>query len=194
MITERHGRWLMAALVCGGWMAAWGANWIFSSYLGGSHIDAVSSDFALRGGVTVDAQGNLYVVGGTRSGDFPVTNAYQATHRLTSLYDAYLTKISPSGALIFSTYFGGTFNDFAHDVAVDGEGNIYVVGETESTDLGATGNAYQGIKGDVMDGFIAKFAPNGTNLHYCSYLGGGRQRLHHGGRPGCPNKYLRCRA
>ena len=84
--------------------AGWGADWIFSSYLGGSHIDAVSSDFSLRGGMTVDAQGNLYVVGGTRSGDFPVTNAYQSTHRWTSRYDDYLTKISPSGALVFSTY------------------------------------------------------------------------------------------
>jgi len=126
----------------------------------------------MRGGVAVDQHGNLYVVGGTRSDDFPVVNAYQPSHRWSSRYDAFLSKISPDGALIFSTYFGGTYNDFAHDVAVDRDGNIYVVGETESTDIGATGNAYQGIKGAVMDGFIAKFGPTGNNLLYCSYLGG----------------------
>lgn len=126
------------------------AEWIFFTYLGGDHIDATSSDFLLRPGMTVDDQGNMYIVGGTRSSNFPVSNAYQATHKWISRYDAYLTKLSPSGALIFSTYFGGTFNDFAHDVAQDRAGNIYVVGETESTDLGATSHAYQGLKYDAQ--------------------------------------------
>ena len=172
MINRRYRRLLVLALsLCGG-TVAWGASWVFSSYLGGSHIDASGTDFSMRGGVAVDQHGNLYVVGGTRSDDFPVTNAYQSTHRWSSRYDAFLSKISPSGTLIFSTYFGGTFNDLAHDVAVDRDGNIYIVGETESTDIGATGNAYQGVKGAVMDGFIAKFGPSGTNLLYCSYLGG----------------------
>ena len=76
--------------------------------------------------------------------------------------------------LYYSTYLGGGGNEEGYGIAVDGSGNAYVTGLTESTDF-PTEHAFQGTYGDgVVDAFVTKLDPGGTALIYSTYLGGGQ--------------------
>jgi hypothetical protein len=141
-----------------------GTSLVYSTYLGGSGYEAGL-------GIAVDSSGSAYVTGETDSGDFPTQAPYQ-TYR--GALDAFVTKLSPSGAsLIYSTYLGGAMGgETAFAIAVDGMGSAYVTGETTSTDF-PTQNPYQTYQGD-FDAFVTKFSPAGGSLLYSTYLGGQR--------------------
>jgi uncharacterized protein (TIGR03437 family) len=102
-------------------------------------------------GMALDPAGNIIVVGGTRSADFPTANAVQTANAGGA--DAFVSVISPDGSqLKYSTYLGGSKNDGAAAVAVDSQGNVTVVGETSSPDfLGATVP-----QGQYATGFVVK--------------------------------------
>jgi len=135
----------------------------YSTYLGGSGYD-------FGYGIAVDGSGNAYVTGRTESTDFPMQNPYQGTNAGTS--DAFITKLSPSGsALSYSTYLGGAEVDYAYGITVDGSGNVYVTGDSESTDF-PTQNPYQGTNAGTYDAFITKLSSSGSTLSYSTYLGG----------------------
>ena len=106
-----------------------GTALIYSTYLGGNGSDTGNA-------IAVDAQGNAYVAGFTGSGNFPTTSgAFQGSK--DGLTDAFAAKLNPSGsALVYSTFLGGENNDTALGIAVDGGGNAYVVGRTDSTRFG----------------------------------------------------------
>jgi len=158
-----------------------GSKLTYSTYLGG-----VSPDFATA--VAVDAAGNAYVTGFTLSQDFPVTSgAFQTTYggaggQLSSLVysgDAFVTKMSPSGALMYSTFLGGSQDDVAAAIAVDSQGNAYVAGATLSKNFPTQQPfqaAFKGSGGDSRlaggDGFVAELNANGSALLFSSYLGG----------------------
>ena len=133
-----------------------GSALIYSTYLGGSGLD--------RGlGVAVDASGNAYVTGDTRSTNFPTTaGAFQTT--LDGFADAFVTKLNPTGsALIYSTYLGGISFDEGLGIAVDSSGNAYVTGDTTSADFPTTTGAFQASAGGALDVFVAKFAEIGPS-------------------------------
>lgn len=134
----------------------------YSSYLGGSGLDGAAA-------IAVDALGNAYIAGWTTSANFPsTTGAYQPS--LAGMTDAFVAKIDPLGqTLLFSTFLGGSAYDTAEGIAADAEGNVYVVGSTQSTDF-PTLNLLQSYGGNG-DGFIAKLTSSGT-LTYSTYLGG----------------------
>src|SRR5205085_33136 len=107
-------------------VASDGAAVTFSTFLGGSGNDSAA-------GVAVDANGGSYLTGRTISTDFPTKLPVEAS--LTGITDAFATRISPAGDRIaYSTYLGGSLNDFAAGVAVDADGNAFVVGTTGSSD------------------------------------------------------------
>jgi hypothetical protein len=139
----------------------------YSTYLGGN-----SDDRAF--GISVDSAGNAYVGGWTNSNDFPTTaGAYQANHAFDGgKYDCFITKLNASGTgLLYSTYFGGDGDDFCNGIAIDSSSNVYVTGETYSTNFPVTGGAYQSVKNLIMDVFLVKLDPLGA-LDYSTYLGG----------------------
>jgi hypothetical protein len=137
----------------------------FSTFLGGS-----SAEEAGTGGIVVDGAGNVYVTGLTGSGNFPITNAYQA--QLKGWADAFVTKVAPTGALLYSTYLGGSSEDRGYGIALDAAGRFYVAGSTSSTDFPVV-NPFQGSKqGITNNGFVAKFQSDGQALVYSTYLGG----------------------
>ncbi len=74
--------------------------------------------------------------------------------------------------LIYSTYLGGSGLDRVWDMAVDGSGSVYVVGETGSTNFPTANPSHETFNGGPTDVFVAKFGPAGTNLVYATYLGG----------------------
>jgi hypothetical protein len=92
----------------------------YSTFWGGT-----SNDHGRR--IAVDIQGNVYVVGETTSADFPTTaGASQSTPGGNN--DVFVTKFTPTGAVIYSTYIGGSCDDHAGGIAVDAAGNAYITG------------------------------------------------------------------
>ena len=140
---------------------------VYSTYLGGGDYD-VGTD------VAVDGTGSAYVTGYTVSTDFPTTaGAAQTTHAGGEL-DAFVTKLGATGSgLIFSTFLGGTGDDFGLDIAVDGAGSAYLTGGTLSTDFPTTAGAVQRTYAGVVDAFVTKLDATGSGLGFSTYLGGG---------------------
>jgi beta-propeller repeat-containing protein len=139
-----------------------GSVLVYSTYLGGNANDAGLS-------VAVDAQGSAYITGYTYSSDFPTANALQATRR--GGVSAFVTKLSPTGSLAYSTYLGGTGGEFGWGVAVDASANAYVTGYTFSTDF-PTVSPIQAANGGQTDAYVAKLNASGSALIYSTYLGG----------------------
>lgn len=145
-----------------------GSDILFSTYLGGSANE-------IGNGIAVDGSGNIYVTGNTNSANFPTQNALQSAP--TSLTDSggngFVTKLNPAvPAYVFSTYLGGSAKDEANSIAIDPAANVYVTGNTVSTDF-PTANAFQANLGDTLvgDAFATKLNSNGS-LSYSTYLGG----------------------
>jgi Beta-propeller repeat len=157
-----------------------GTALVYSSYLGGN-----GSDQAL--GIAVDASGNAYVTGFTGSSDFPRVNqipgACQGSCGTGSSEDAFVAKVSAAGdALVYSSLIGGSGNDEAEGIAVDGSGNAYLAGDTISSDFprvnqipGACQGACGG--GSLFDAFVTEINAAGSALVYSSYVGGSDEDL-----------------
>jgi uncharacterized protein (TIGR03437 family) len=153
---------------------------VFTIYFGGSDAETL-------GGMAIDAQGNLYLAGNTRSSDFPLFNPIQNQMRGERIDgDAFAMRLSPNGGLTYSTYLGGDRADTANAVAADAEGNIYIAGRTSSSDFPVTEGA---LKSEAdprtsfatpTDGFVSKLSADGQRLVFSTRLGG-RQYLCIGG-------------
>jgi len=137
-----------------------------------------------RDAITIDASGNTYISGLTGSYDFPATlGAFQKSHApggVAGNWDAFVAKLSPAGAILWGTYLGGSGEDSAYSgIRIRSDGTIYVAGMTNSANLPTTPNAYQrtfggwpGVDPFIGDGFVARFAASGSQLLFCTYLGG----------------------
>ena len=143
-----------------------GSAFIYSTYLGGSGIDDGHA-----GAIAADDAGNAYVTGDTGSTDFPTMNPLQASN--AGAVNAYVTKINPTGsALVYSTYLGGSKFDWTNAIAVDGTGNVYLTGQSLSSDFPTTPGAFQTANGGLYDAFVVKINSTGSALVYSTYLGG----------------------
>jgi len=140
-----------------------GNTLVYSTYLGGFADDVAH-------GIAVNAGGNAYVIGETFSPEFPTQNPYQTEQ---GSGDVFVTKLGSSGdALIYSTYLGGGGNESGIGITVDGGGNCYVTGRTDSPDF-PTQNPYQGTyQGGANDIFVTKLSASGNALIYSTYVGG----------------------
>ncbi len=158
----------------------------------GANPDAVKIRFAGADKISIGAQGELILTLGhgeiiqprpviyqtvdgarqTVSGGYRLVDAHTVKFALGRFDHGLPLVIDP--VLSYSTYFGGNSSDEAWKVAVDTNGFVYFAGETLSAQLPTT-NAFQpNYAGGSFtgDAFVAKFSPNGTNLVYCTYLGG----------------------
>jgi Beta-propeller repeat len=127
------------------------------------------------GGIAVNALGNAYVAGDALSATFPTTaGAFQTTYGGPggNAGDAFITELNSSGsALVYSTFLGGSGDDGAGGVAIDGAGNAYVTGQTFSTNFPVQNAFQQTLKGQA-NGFVSKLNATGSELVYSTYLGG----------------------
>jgi uncharacterized protein (TIGR03437 family) len=137
-----------------------GTELVYSSYLGGS-----SSDYFY--GIAVDSTGAAWATGFTQSIDFPVQNALQPSSR--GGLDAIVAKFSPSGALLFSSYLGGSSTDLGYGIAVDSADNAYVTGYA-SGNFPTTAGVFQAVALGT-DAFVVKFNSAGNRI-YSTLLGG----------------------
>ncbi|HXH51095.1 MAG TPA: SBBP repeat-containing protein, partial [Terriglobia bacterium] len=156
-----------------------GTGLVYSTYLGGT-----GDDEGVR--IVVDSSGQAYVAGFTDSLDFPTAGPLQGsngggacgtTAYPTPCYDAFVAKLTASGSnLIYSTYLGGSGDDFASSVAADATGNAYVGGLTSASNFPVTyGSLRTSYGGGPFDGFVAKINPTGSSLVYSTYLGGSQE-------------------
>ncbi len=159
----------------------------YITYLGGTGDDSCTA-------MNVDSAGNVVVVGITNSNNFPVTpNAAQKTfggsggNQFNSGGDAFAAKFNPSGGLTWATYLGGSADDGASAVTLDGQGNVYVAGVTLSSNFPGASGGFQthfhgSAHGQVVNGyaswwnsgdaFVAKLDPMGQHILNSTYLGG----------------------
>lgn len=158
---------------------ATGSALIYSSFFGGGSSDHCN-------GIAIDSDGNSYVTGSTGSTNFPISgNPFQSTHGGADS-DAFVAKVNAAGSsLVYSTYLGGINRDDGRKIAVDTEGNAYVIGAVElqppssidnfPTTPGALQTTYGG---GGIDAIVAKLNPDPTvvpatnQLVYSTYLGG----------------------
>jgi Beta-propeller repeat len=146
-------------------VSATGLSILYSSYLGGSDEDSAH-------GIAVDALHNIYVTGLTYSVDLPLAGGLQASG---GAGDVFVSKISSTGSLVFSTYLGGAGLDQGNGIAVDSVGDTYVTGGSDSTGL-ATSGVLQTTMAGQGDAFIAKYSTSlpAPALVYFTYLGGSK--------------------
>ncbi|MCK5774319.1 MAG: SBBP repeat-containing protein, partial [Thermoplasmata archaeon] len=147
---------------------------VYSTFLGGT-----SSDY--NRGIAVDDDGDAYVTGYTQSTNFPITSGAYDSSKYGS-YDAYITRLNSSGtALVYSTYIGGSNNDYGYSLAIDGEKNAHIlIGVYSSTYNLVPGsynfpmvNSYDStFNGYYYDIVLAKLNPSGSSLLYSTYWGG----------------------
>lgn len=154
-----------------------GTELVYAGYIGGTQMDSGES-------IAVDQEGAAYISGYTASddGSFPVAVGPDLTSNNIpgySLRDAFVTKVNSAGTgLVYSGYIGGSYDDVAFDIAVDGQGNAYITGATTSdeSDFPVTVGpdlTYNGYEPDYyQDGFVAKVNPSGSGLVYAGYIGG----------------------
>src|ERR1051326_8007545 len=150
----------------------------YSTFLGGAGHEIGRS-------IALDSSANIYVAGETLSANLPVsTNAFQkqfAGGFPGAGGDAFVAKFDNLGSnLFYLTYLGGKGDDAALGVAVDGTGNAYLTGVTDSTNFPTINAIKNHISGAPeiylglypFDAFVAKLNTNGSALIYSTYLGG----------------------
>lgn len=143
---------------------------IFSTYFGGTGYDAIN-DLAL------DRDGNVVLVGETRSVDLPSTDdAFQYDYAGGSAFgsgDGFIARFSPDGAqLLYCSYFGGSGDETITGLAIETAGNVCIGGYTDSLNLPLRNALQPNFGGGDNDDFVAKFDSTHTNLVFSTYLGG----------------------
>jgi uncharacterized protein (TIGR03437 family) len=182
-LCGRPVSWWPALLLAAGLVAQPNrSGLLYSTCVGGDSVDIANA-------IAVDAQGNVYITGLTVSANFPVTpGAFQSKHAGTpsqyfligvgQVSDAFVTKIDPTGKIVYSTYLGGANTDVVQAIAVDAQGNAYVAGTTNSTNFPVTAGAYQTSASFVTNGlgqshvFVTKLNASGSALVYSTFIAG----------------------
>lgn len=134
----------------------------YASLLGGNNSETAYA-------VAVDADGNAYLAGETSSEDFPGSSAIQPA---VLGVDAVVLKMNAAGtALVYATYLGGDGNDSARGIALDGAGDAYVAGSTQSADFPTTPGALQPAIAGPDSAFVTRINAQGSALVYSTFLG-----------------------
>jgi hypothetical protein len=143
----------------------------YASYWGGAAKDFIRD-------IYVDTEGFIYVTGGAGAPNFPTTEgAYDESFNGTM--DVFVTKLSPAGGLVCSTFIGGPEYDRAYALEVDRQGNIYVGGRAGAGYPTTRGVVQPQFRGDVtpnalygtQDGFVTKLSNDCSRVLWSTYFG-----------------------
>ncbi len=133
---------------------------LWATYCGGN-----SRDWAFA--ICADGSGNIVITGDTGSANFPVTNSTT----LNGIYNMFVVKFTVNGTVLWATYYGGNGGTYGNGIDFDGNGNILIVGHTNSTNLPVTNSS---TLSGTWDGHVVKFDANGT-VKWATYYGGSYQ-------------------
>jgi hypothetical protein len=138
---------------------------LFSTFIGTDSWESGRS-------IACDSDGYSYITGSTTSGSFPTTTgAYDTTFNGSS--DAFVAKFSTNGSkLIWSTFIGGTAQDWGETITLDSNGDLIVSGNTRSTDFPTTQGCYDNTSNGDDDLFVLKLDANGSLIKFATYIGG----------------------
>jgi len=146
-------------------------NQLWATYYGGSDYD--------RGyDIATDGIDNVVITGPTESANLPLLGAFQTSYGGGGIFggDAFVVKFDPAGNQLWATYYGGSDADEGFGITADDSNNIYLAGDTYSTDFPITPGAFQTVKNGPAgtpneENYMVKFDANGTRI--CgTYLGG----------------------
>lgn len=141
-----------------------GTDLVYISYIGGSGTDEGT-------GLIIDNEGYTYITGGTNSPDFPTENAFR--NKISGGYDAFVTKFDPNGKdIVFSTYLGGTSDDFGFALGIDDKKNVFITGQTKSWDYPVVNRYQLSPFGGLGDAFVTKLTAEGNAIVYSNFIGG----------------------
>jgi hypothetical protein len=145
---------------------ATGSTLVYSTYLGGSGSDVGAT-------IAVDATGHAHVAGYTGSTDFPTT-AYAFDTTFNGRDDVFVVRLDPTGsALVYSTYLGGSSDDYGWRMVLAPGGSVYLTGWTTSPNFPVSAAAFDTTLGGRQDAFVVKLDPAVPGaLTYATYLGG----------------------
>ncbi|MEI9953447.1 MAG: SBBP repeat-containing protein [Pseudomonadota bacterium] len=136
---------------------------VYSTYLGGSGADVAYA-------VAADVAGNAYVTGVTFSTNFPTASPLQAA--AGGKQDAFVAKFNAQGsALSYSSYLGGSQDDYGQGIAVGSTGGVFVVGVTFSSNFPRLAALQASLNG-TSDAFVSALTPSGSSFTYSTFLGG----------------------
>ncbi len=147
-------------------LSASGGRLLYSTFLGGSQRDAG------HGIAVVPGTSGVFVVGSTTSGDFP---AVAALRGYAGDGDAFVTRLRGGGEIVFSTHFGGRYQDDGEAVAVDPHGRPLIVGSSYSDDLPLRNplQGYPACSGFLcLNAFVTRLAADGQAISFSTHLGG----------------------
>jgi hypothetical protein len=139
---------------------------IFSTFFGGVGQETPTE-------VVIDSEDNIIIAGVTGSPDLPLVNAYKSnsTGIGEGSVDSFIAKFSEDGqTLLFSTFYGGSGNDYCYTLSLDSEGRMAISGTTDSTDYPLM-NAYQSSNAGGLDVFLTLLAADGQSVLLSTYLG-----------------------
>lgn len=145
-----------------------GTSLVYGTYLGGPLNDRVN-------GLAVDSGGFATVAGNTQGGIAVTAGAFDPTFNGGGDYgyDGFVTRVAPAGtALVYSTYLGGTNDDYLNGIAIDATGAAYVTGRSESSDYPSVGPQPSPPSGAAI---VTKIAQDGASLIYSTRIAGGSE-------------------
>jgi beta-propeller repeat-containing protein len=139
-----------------------------ATFLGGTGFDEI---FA----ITLDGAGNVFVAGDTESSDFPGVGAGSADSTFAGSTEAFIAKLNSNlSTIIAATFLGGSGGEDAEAITLDGAGNVFVAGETDSSDFPGVGpgSAQGTFGGGIGDAYVAKLNSNLSTIIAATFLGG----------------------
>lgn len=176
----------------------------YLTYLGGNYTpppDFIDWMMDKGNAIAIDGSGAAYITGHTYSNDFPTTpGAFDTSYNGGGVCitvndipfdcgDAFVTKLSGDGQLVYSTYLGGSYlpyvdsggDDDGRGIAVAGDGRIFVTGFTSSWDFPTTAGAYKrvfareeyGLNDDIILSVLNPGGRGAADLLYSTFIGGG---------------------
>jgi gliding motility-associated-like protein len=164
-----------------------GNSLVASTYLGGPNDDGINTDPGFsttgplkynysdeaRGEIIIDANNNYIVGTCTQSTNFPTTTGAYHTSYYGGLQDGVIFQMNSSlTTLNWSTFLGGGTDDAVYDVVIDGNGDLYVAGGTNSANFPTTaGTLHTTYQGGIADGFIVHMNSTGSTLIASTFIG-----------------------
>lgn len=136
---------------------------LWSTYFGGPGEDTGN-------GIDTDFDGFIFVTGTTLNSNSGIAGSGAFQPSSNGMNDAFLVKLDTLGYPIWSTYFGGSDDDYGNAVSEE-SGSIFITGKTASSDLTTNAGAYQNLYSGNEDAFITAFSSTG-NLKWSTFFGG----------------------